>query len=345
MSIPALPSRFCMRLALSSAALATALLLSACSSEPAPGAAAPAASAPPAAAAADAPDAHRAPRVFQNDDGTTTVLPEAPQRILSTSVAITGTLLAIDAPLVASASATNGEFFGQWADVAAARGVANVWPAGGVDLEAAYAVQPDLIVVASAGGDSALAQVDELRRIAPTIVLDYGNHTWQELALRLGDAIGIRPQAQARIDAFDQHVAQARTHIRVPEGTANIISFNGPGINNPIAIPGSAHAQLLEALGFAIEAPDPAWHSGNAGNRTDFVWAQYENLTRLTAPPTFLIRLGRENLQAFTGDPVLANLPSVKSGQVYSLGEHSFRIDYYSGTEIVDIIVRIFGQQ
>ena len=38
------------------------------------------------------------PRVFENADGTTTEIPAQPERILSTAVSVTGTLLAIDAP-------------------------------------------------------------------------------------------------------------------------------------------------------------------------------------------------------------------------------------------------------
>lgn len=283
-------------------------------------------------------------REFRNDDGSTVSLPARPQRILSTSVAITGTLLAIDAPVIASASMVNGTFFGQWAKVAAERGVENAWPAGSVDLETAYALKPDLIVVATSGADSAMPQLDELRRVAPTLVLDYGSHTWQELALRLGEALGLQDQVNTRIQDFDRHVAEAKARITVPTGQANIISFNGPAMNNPIAAPTGAHAQLLESLGFDIEVPDPSWHSGNAGQRGDFVWAPYEYLTRLTAPTTFLLRFGNDRIGGFLGDPVLANLPSVKSKQVYGLGENSFRIDYYSGTEIVDGIVATFGR-
>ncbi len=283
-------------------------------------------------------------REFRNDDGSIATIPAKPERILSTSVAITGTLLAIDAPVIASASMVNGSFFGQWAKVAAERGVENAWPAGSVDLETAYALKPDLIVVATSGADSAMAQLEELRRVAPTLVLDYGSRTWQELALRLGEALGLQEQVDARIQAFDQHVAQARARIAVPAGQANIISFNGPALNNPIAAPTGAHAQLLESLGFDVEVPDPSWHSGNAGERGDFVWAPYEYLTRLTAPTTFLLRSGNDRVGGFLNDPVLANLPSVKSGQVYGLGENSFRIDYYSGIEIVDGIVANFAR-
>ncbi|GAB2800429.1 hypothetical protein GCM10027040_29940 [Halomonas shantousis] len=145
-----------------------------------------------------------------------------------------------------------------------------------VDLEAAYVVDSDLIVVSSSGADSALAQLSSLRNIAPTIVLDYGGQTWQSLAKQLGEATGLEDQVDA----------------------------------------------------------SPA---------QDFVRAQYEHLTQLSAPTTFLLSAGDERVAAFLDDPVLANLPSMKTGQVYGLGENSFRIDLYSATEVIEGIVERFG--
>jgi ABC-type Fe2+-enterobactin transport system substrate-binding protein len=283
-------------------------------------------------------------RSFANADGTVTAIAAPPQRILSTSVAITGTLLAIDAPVVASASTAKNQFFAQWSEVARQRGVANIWPAGGVDLEAAYAVNPDLIVVATSGNDSAMPQLAELQKIAATIVLDYGDQTWQDLALQLGRATGREADAQARIAAFDQHVAQARTRLRLPQGKTNIISFNGTGMANPIATDASPHGRLLGALGFVIEQPDPSWQTNNAGARKDFIWAPYENLSRLTAQTTFLLNVDDDGTGGFTADPVLANLPSVRAGQVYGLGRNSFRIDYFSATAIVDDLTMKFAK-
>ncbi|WP_024890738.1 Fe2+-enterobactin ABC transporter substrate-binding protein [Luteimonas huabeiensis] len=297
----------------------------------------------PAGEPAAAPEGGGA-RTFRNADGSVTEIPAPPQRILSTSVAITGTLLAIDAPVVASGSAADGTFFGQWREVAAERGVQNVWSAGSVDLEAAYAVRPDLIVVATAGADSAIEQLAELRAIAPTILLDYGSQTWQALARQLGEATSREAAVEARIAEFDAYVDAARAKIAVPEGETNIISYNGPGAPNPIAQPDGVHGRLLGALGFRIEAPDPAWHVGTGGPRGDFVWAQYEQLSRLRAQTTFLIWAGDARAQAFMDDPVLANLPSVRARRVYALGEDSFRIDYYSATAIVDRIVARFGK-
>ncbi|AZV92916.1 Fe2+-enterobactin ABC transporter substrate-binding protein [Bordetella sp. J329] len=283
------------------------------------------------------------PRDFHNADGSITHIPAQPKRILSTTPTITGTLLAIDAPVVASASAANGQFFAQWAEVAKARNLEKAWPAGRVDLETAYAYAPDLIVVATSGADSALEHIASLRQIAPTIVLDYGRRSWQDLARQLAEATGLEHQAEARIEAFDQLVADARDKIKLPAGQANIISYNGASMENPLGTRTGAHGRLLQALGFDIEAPNPAWQS-NADVNHDFIWAPYEKLPQLKAETTFLLRVGDERRDAFLKDPVLANLPSVKSGQVYGLGANSFRIDYYSATEIVNDMVKRFGQ-
>lgn len=282
------------------------------------------------------------PRTFTNADGTTTEIHAQPKRILSTSVSITGTLLAVNAPVVASGSAGNGQFFAQWNAVAAERGISNVWPAGSVDLEAAYASEPDLIIVSTSGADSALAQLSVLQLVAPTIVLDYGGQTWQDLAIEIGEATGLEEQVAAVIAEFDAQVAAAAASITVPAGTANIISYNGAGSDNPIARVGGAHAELISALGFTVEDPPLEWHA-QASVRADFVWAAFERLPELTSETTFLLRFGDAQIEPFLSEPVLANLPSVRAGQVYGLGVNSFRIDYYSALEIVANIVEKFG--
>ena len=41
-------------------------------------------------------------------------------------------------------------------------------------------------------------------------------------------------------------------------------------------------------------------------------------------------------------DPVLANLSAVREKRVYALGPSSFRIDYYSGRQMIDNVARHF---
>lgn len=294
-------------------------------------------------AASQAAQADAWPREFRNADGSVTRIPGPAKRILSTSVTATGTLLAIDAPVAASAASANGQFFAQWARVAQERGVRKLWPAGNVDVEAAFAMQPDLIVVSATGADSAVDQLPLLQTVAPVIVIDYSSQTWQELARKLGWAAGLESQAERRIADFDAHVADARQRMQLPQGQVNLVSYNGPGTSNPIARAQGVHGRLLASLGFDVEAPDPRWHGG-VGEPGDFVWAPYEALTQLRAPTTFLLRGGEERVQAMLRDPVLANLPAVRAGQVYSLGPNSFRIDYYSAMEIVDDLLSRYGR-
>src|SRR5699024_742612 len=63
------------------------------------------------------------PRTFTNDDGSSTDIPAQPERLVSTTVSTTCMLLVFDAPVIASATAGNVEFFAQWDDVADERGV------------------------------------------------------------------------------------------------------------------------------------------------------------------------------------------------------------------------------
>ncbi|WP_025620462.1 Fe2+-enterobactin ABC transporter substrate-binding protein [Salinispora cortesiana] len=283
------------------------------------------------------------PRTFTNPDGSTTEIPNKPEAIVSTSVSVTGTLLAFDAPVVASGSGATGEFFAQWAEVADERDVANLWPAGKIDLEAVYAHAPDLVIVSASGADSLVDQIGELREIAPTIVVDYGGQTWQELAVTLGQATGLVAEAEQTVSAFDDSVREAASKIQAPDGSANVISFNGAGESNPIARRGSAQARLLSDLGFTLEDPNPEWNT-RSQLREDFVWTAYENLTTLTAETTFILSKDDAGAQAFAVDPVLANVPSVQQGQVYGLGPNSFRVDPYSATEIVDGVVARFAE-
>ncbi len=83
---------------------------------------------------------------------------DTPRRIVSTSPSITGILLAIDAPVVASAATTPSSitdakgFFSQWAAEADHRGVAVLYPNVAFDIEAVVGAKPDLVVVSATVG-------------------------------------------------------------------------------------------------------------------------------------------------------------------------------------------------
>ena len=126
------------------------------------------------------------PRQVTDSRGTHT-LEHKPQRIVSTSVTLTGSLLAIDAPVIASGATTPNNrigdaqgFLRQWSEVAKERKLSRLY-IGEPSAEAVAAQMPDLILVSATGGDSALALYDQLSTIAPTLIINYDDKSWQSL--------------------------------------------------------------------------------------------------------------------------------------------------------------------
>lgn len=288
------------------------------------------------------------PRTIKHEKGELT-LKSKPKKIVSTSVTVTGTLLAIDAPVKASAATTPSNmtddkgFFSQWSSVAKKKGVDVLYPNLKFDKEALIAADPDLVVIASSGADSTADQYQEIAAKYPTIVVDYSKHTWQELAKQLGEATGQENNAKKVVSDFNKYVADAAGKVKVPEGDAAVISYNGPGKDQGVAKKNGPQSQLLEKLGFKIiEAP--ASLEAKKDKRGDFSFVTHENLTKAVNPQTvFLLTGDGKTESAFQSDAVVANMPAVKSKQVYGLGPTSFRIDYYSGKQMVDTVVKRLG--
>lgn len=96
------------------------------------------------------------PRQVTDSRGTHT-LEHKPLRIVSTSVTLTGSLLAIDAPIIASGATTPNNrigdaqgFLRQWSDVAKERKLSRLY-IGEPSAEAVAAQMPDLILVSATG--------------------------------------------------------------------------------------------------------------------------------------------------------------------------------------------------
>lgn len=291
------------------------------------------------------------PRTITHEAGET-VINSKPENIVSTTLSVTGTLLAIDAPVTASAvtaakpgATDNNGFFEQWADVAVERGVEPLYTLPEFDLEAVIASDPDLIVVSTSGADSVLDQYDALSDIAPTIVVNYGDQPWQDLAVELGEATGLEAQAAEAVATFDAKVEETAKNLTIGDGaTASVVSYN-PGDTSPVGKTTGAHARLLTGLGFTVNEP-PAEFDTSAQKREDFSFASYEGLAEsATGDYTFLISATEAKADAFKNDPTLANIPSVQKDQVFALGLASFRMDPYSATDIVDWFGKTFAKQ
>lgn len=297
--------------------------------------------APLAAAAEDWPRTIAQP-------GGDLVLQAPPQRIVSTSPSLTGILLAIDAPVIATAAAVTGPltddngFFRQWAEIAHARGVEVLYPNLAFDIEALVIAEPDLVIVSATGGDSALPFVAELQaQDMPVMVLDYSTDSWEELAARLGHATGHEEDVARVTQDFAERAARAKAAFIRPHGTVSIVSYNFAG-TYAVSRPSSAQAKVLADLGFTVTGLPPALE-GQIVRPGDFDFISHEVLpAAIAGDSVFLLNGTPETVAAFRADPVLANLPAVREGRVYPLGPTSFRVDYYSGLEIIRTLAPYF---
>lgn len=281
------------------------------------------------------------PRTIDTENGPVEISTQ-PERIFSTAVTLTGGLLAIDAPVVASsATATDTEvaddqgFFTQWGDIAKERGVTAISDVD-LDVEKVVAQNPDLIVVAKTGADSAVDLYDQLSQVAPTIVVDYGDKTWQEVAEVLGEATGHEQDAADVIATFDETVAAAKAEMTLPPQPTTALVYNGSEASN-VWTDESAQGKLLVDLGFTLaELPDGVLGDTSMGARKDIVHVSPENYSRaFTGNTVVLVNADDADVTAYLSDPQLARTAPVVDKDVYAVGLDSFRLDYYSATNVV----------
>lgn len=276
------------------------------------------------------------------------VLAAAPERIVSTSPSLTGTLLAIEAPLIATAAALVGPltddkgFFRQWAPIADARNVQVMYPQLGFDLESVLVQDPDLVVVSATGGDSVLPHVAALREQGfPVIIVDYSATSWEDQAALLGRATGREDAAAAIARDFAAQAAEVGKTLEIPPGPVNIVSYNFAG-TYAVSQPTSPQARVLAALGFTVSGL-PGGLSGQVRRSTDFDFVSHENLPlAISGDSLFLLNGTPDSVAQVLADPVLANVPAVQAGRVYPLGPTSFRVDYYSGLAIIETVTPLF---
>ncbi|MBP2196284.1 Fe2+-enterobactin ABC transporter substrate-binding protein [Pantoea cypripedii] len=289
------------------------------------------------------------PRKIQTEQGIVT-LSKAPQRIVSTSLTLTGSLLAIDAPVIASgATAPNSRlsddqgFFRQWGEVAKQRGVKRLY-IGEPSAEAVAAEAPDLIIVSATGNDSAIKLVSQLSAIAPTLVINYDDKSWQDLVTLLGDATGHEAQAAQRIKAFDDREAALKKAITLPPQPVSAMVWNGDGRAVNLWTAESAQGKLLQQLGFTLAMP-PAniQQSHSMGQRKDIIQLSGETVASgLTGHSFLLFAADDKTAQSVLSNPFLAQNEAVTHKQVYALGADTFRLDYYSASNLLARLEKLF---
>lgn len=290
------------------------------------------------------------PRQITDSRGPHT-LESQPLRIVSTSVTLTGSLLAIDAPVVASGATTpnnrvaDGQgFLRQWSDVAKERKLSRLY-IGEPSAEAVAAQMPDLILISATGGDSAMMLYDQLSTIAPTLIINYDDKSWQALLTQLGEITGHEKQAAERIAEFDKKLAALKEKMKLPPQPVTALVYTAAAHSANIWTKESAQGQLLEQLGFTLaDLPGGLHASQSQGKRHDIVQLGGENLAAgLNGQSLFLFAGDQKDADAINANPLLAHLPAVEGKRVYPLGTETFRLDYYSAVLVLQRLAALFA--
>ncbi|GAA1318637.1 Fe2+-enterobactin ABC transporter substrate-binding protein [Leucobacter albus] len=288
------------------------------------------------------------PRTIEHAAGSTTI-DEQPLRIVSVAPSLTGGLLSFDAPVVATAAAPvtplsdeNG-FFTQWADVAVERGVEVAYKDLELDIDAVDQLEPDLIIGSANGGDNTSDAYEQLSEIAPTVLLDYGDATWQELTEQLAEITGHEAEAKKVLAEYDTWVAGEAKKLTLPPQPTTALIYMGPEGSWPFD-PASPQAMLLSSLGFDYQPPRDEFLTEGQGGRVGILTSENAPDGLADAETIMIVAmLGGDPVAEFAKDPLLANLPALTNDNVFSMGPQAFRLDYYSAKLTVELLVDTFS--
>lgn len=279
---------------------------------------------------------------------------EQPKNIVSTSVTLTGSLLAMDAPIKATGGAAAGGladeqgFFLQWADEAIEQGVESLYNLE-VDVEAIAAQDPDMIVVSASGQDSAVAEYDKLSAIGvPVVVVDYSDQGWDEIMSLLAEATGHEKDAAEAMQKYEDRLEEVTKAIELPAQPTNfVMPLPGDrGLNFWSAE--SAQGQLLEDIGFEVAVPDDEIvdTAGPRGARKDVKTVVPENAPKAITGETVLTMstTGGDPVESLKNNPLLANNPAIANDAIYLLSPELFRLDFYSAMMMLDELEKHFAK-
>jgi len=283
------------------------------------------------------------PRTIETLNGA-----KQPKRIVSASVSLTGSLLSIDAPIVASGGGngespmfTKDEGFGiQWADKAKEKGVESMWQLQ-PNVEAILAQDPDLVIMSSVGGDQALDLYDQLASDVPVMVIDYSDKSWEDVTTMMGKATGLEKNADEVIKKYEDRVTEVKNSINLPPQPVNIVSMTPESMN--FFTPESAQGRIFTSVGFEVATPpqELIGETSIGRQRSDAVGVVPENFgPALTGETVFAQTLKAEGKTSdkIRQNPQLAQAPAVTAGRLYDLNPDAFRIDYYSAMNVLNTL-------
>ncbi|WP_415640140.1 ABC transporter substrate-binding protein, partial [Paenibacillus taichungensis] len=258
-----------------------------------------------------------ATRVYKDALGREVTIPAHPQRVLTTQYL--PEMLAAGLKPAGAASHLLNNYVSIQDQL---EGIEDIGVSNKLNLEKALELQPDLIIAAEWNED----QLEQLSKIAPTVVVQWeGADAFQHFK-SVADVIGRSEQAQEWIQAFNQKSEEARTKLSSfvsPDETFGVVVIGGFE-KGQLRVYGNANVgyTLYDALKFNMtDTVKEEWAKGNHElgiNISLEKLPEYASADRL-----FVVRFDNDPdfLKEVDDSQLWHSLPAVKNNKVYVVDE------------------------
>lgn len=198
----------------------------------------------------------RFPATAEHVYGTTTV-ESRPERIVIVGLTEQDTVLALGHTPIATTEWYGEQPYAVWPWARDALGDAEptvLSTADGIEFERIASLRPDLIIGTNSGVTQ--ADYDKLSALAPTVAAppdssDYFS-PWPVQTRLIGDALGLRAEADALVDGIRERFASQRRKHPEFRGKSVVFLQNAVSDGNYIAYPAGLSTQFLTSLGFSV---------------------------------------------------------------------------------------------
>lgn len=194
---------------------------------------------------------------------------------------------------------------------------------GEVPFEAFVKAKPDVILAPYSGLTQ--AEFDKLSKIAPVVA--YPDKpwatSWQDQTAIVGKALGLADKADALVTTTNENISTlAAKYPVLKDKTFFYAAANQPGVLNVYRAE-DPRVQLLNELGLknskSIAELDTTPDDGSF-----FFQLSYENLSKIDTDLLVMYFDKQSSVDAFTSDPLVAAMPTIKEGRFAPIVGESF---------------------
>lgn len=194
---------------------------------------------------------------------------------------------------------------------------------GEVPFEEFVKAKPDVILAPYSGLTQ--TEFDKLSKVAPVVAYPEGPWatSWRDQTTIVGKALGLDSEAKALVTKTEDAVtALSEKHPAIQGKTFFYAAANEPGVLNVYRAE-DPRVQLLNDLGMK-NSPSIAALDSSAGDGNFFYQLSYENLSKIDTDLLVMYFDKQSSVDAFTADPLVAAMPTVKEGRFAPIVGESF---------------------